>query len=324
MINIFTLDHYLILFMSKNHNEVAVVTGSSTGIGFETSLALARKGYITCATMRNIQKAKLLESIARKENIPIKVFEMDVNNDIAVSSAITKVINEYGRIDILVNNAGYGLFGALEDFTIADIKNQFETNVFGIIRVIQNVLPVMRSQMNGIIINISSISGLAGIPAQSAYCGTKFAVEGVSEAISYELEPFGIKVILVEPGVVNTEFVQDLVVPTNKYGIDKNGNQINLLEDNNTGKLSFYNDIMKKFLMFYYNAMSKAPHPKVVADEIIKGIEKNSDGNNTNPILRIVVGNDSKRYSKFKKEFTDSEFHKLLNNDLLKINRGKI
>ena len=110
-------------------------------------------------------------------------------------------------------------------------------------------------------------------------------------------------------------------MPTNKYGIDKNGNQINLLEDNNTGKLSFYNDTMKKFLTFYYNSMSKAPHPRVVADEIIKGIEKKSDGNNINPILRIEVGNDSKRYSKFKKEFTDSEFHKLLNNDLLKTNQ---
>ena len=121
--------------------------------------------------MRDLQKSKEIESITQKENIPIKVFEMNVDNDNSINAAITKIINEYGRIDILVNNAGYGLFGALEDFTMDEIKKQFETNVFGLIRVIQNVLPTMRQQRSGIIINISSMSGLAGIPSQiSLFC----------------------------------------------------------------------------------------------------------------------------------------------------------
>ena len=304
--------------MSENQ-KVAVVTGSSTGIGYETSLALANNGYFTYATVRDIKKSKEIERIAHVKNIPLKIVEMDVDNDNSVKDAIEKITSEYGRIDILVNNAGYGLFGALEDLEMTEIKKQFETNVFGIIRVIQNVLPAMRLHRTGIIVNISSISGLAGIPSQSAYAGTKFAVEGLSESLSYELEPFGIKIVLIEPGVINTEFVQDLVVPTDRYGIDKNRNQINI-SNFNTGNtsFSFYHDTIKKFLSFYYNAMSNAPHPRIVADEIIQSIEKVSNEMNAMPILRIAVGNDSKKYSRLKKELQDNEFHKVIRGDLLR------
>ena len=304
--------------MSENQ-KVAVVTGSSTGIGYETSLALANNGYLTYATVRDIQKSKEIERIARVKNIPLKIVEMDVDNDNSVKEAIEKITSEYGRIDILVNNAGYGLFGALEDLEMNEIKKQFETNVFGIIRVIQNVLPAMRLHRTGIIVNISSISGLAGIPSQSAYTGTKFAVEGLSESLSYELEPFGIKIVLIEPGVINTEFLQDLVVPTNRYGIDKNKNQINISNFNTDNiSFSFYHDTIKKFLSFYYNAMSNAPHPRIVADEIIQAIEKVSNETDAMPILRIAVGNDSKKYSRLKKELQDNEFHKVIRGDLLR------
>lgn len=164
------------------------------------------------------------------------------------------------------------------------------------------------------------MSGLAGIPSQSVYSATKFAVEGMSEALSYELEPFGIKMVLIEPGVINTEFAQDLVLPSNKYGVDKKGIQINQFGDDKKGtSLSFYNDTMQRFLTFYFNAMSKAPHPRVVADEIITSIGIVSDESNTSsPILRMTVGNDSKKYSRLKKELTDNEFHTLLKGDLLK------
>ena len=304
--------------MSENQ-KVAVVTGSSTGIGYETSLALAKNGYLTYATVRDIQKSKEIERIAHVKNIPLKIVEMNVDNDNSVKGAIEKITSEYGRIDILVNNAGYGLFGALEDLEMTEIKKQFETNIFGIIRVIQNVLQAMRLHRSGIIVNISSISGLAGIPSQSAYAGTKFAVEGLSESLSYELEPFGIKIVLIEPGVINTEFLQDLVVPTNRYGIDKNKNQINISNFNTDNiSFSFYHDTIKKFLSFYYNAMSNAPHPRIVADEIIQAIEKVSNETNAMPILRIAVGNDSKKYSRLKKELQDNEFHKVIRGDLLR------
>jgi short-subunit dehydrogenase len=305
--------------MVKNQ-KVAVVTGSSSGIGFETSLALARKGYVTYATMRNLQKSTDLDVITRDENLLIKTIEMDVDYDHSVKNAIDAIIDESGRIDVLVNNAGFGVFGSLEDIEMEEIKKQFETNLFGVIRVSKKVLPTMRLRKSGVIVNISSLAGLAGVPSQSIYCGTKFAVEGFSESLSFEVEPFGIKVILVEPGVINTEFVKDLIVPTNRYGVDNKGEQVNppVNKDNWDSLESPYGNTIGKFLSFYYRAMSNAPSPGVVANEIINALEKVSDGNNTEPIIRVTVGNDSKKYSKLKRELSDGEFHSMLRKDLLK------
>jgi NAD(P)-dependent dehydrogenase (short-subunit alcohol dehydrogenase family) len=221
--------------------------------------------------MRDSKKSGDLERIARDENLRIRIFEMDVDIDYSVCSAVEKITTEFGKIDVLVNNAGYGLFGAFEDFSMNEIRNQFETNVFGVIRVIREVLPTMRQQKSGIIVNISSISGLAGVPTQSAYCATKFAIEGLTEALSFELALFGIKLILIEPGVINTKFVKSLVVPTNKYGIGKNMELASPSSDSNKKKsLSLYSDVVDKFLSFYYNAMRHAPHPALVANEIIQ------------------------------------------------------
>jgi NAD(P)-dependent dehydrogenase (short-subunit alcohol dehydrogenase family) len=193
---------------SSTNQRVAVVTGSSTGIGYETSLALARDGFITYATMRNPNKAENIRSIATKENLPIRIKQLEVTDDASVKNAVEAISSETGgRIDVLVNNAGYGLNGAFEDLAMDKIKAQYETNVFGLIRTTQAVLPIMRRQKSGTIVNISSGAGLFGIPSGSAYVSTKFAVEGLSESISYELEPFGIKVAIVEPGVIRTNFV---------------------------------------------------------------------------------------------------------------------
>ena len=295
---------------------VAVITGSSTGIGFETSLMLARNGYFTYATMRDIQKSKEIERIAQQENLPIRIVEMDVDNDNSVKTTIEKIISERNRIDILVNNAGYGLFGALEDLPMEEIKRQYETNVFGVIRVSQNVLPIMRSQRDGIIINISSVSGLAGIPSQSVYVSTKYALEGLSESLSFEVETYGIKIILIEPGVINTGFVEDLVVP-DKYNINKNRQVLQKAVNRDNNSLSYYNNTIEKFLSFYYPAMSNAPHPKIVANEIIQAIEKVSNEKEVGFFLRVPVGSDAKKYSKLKRELADSEYHKLLKKDLL-------
>ena len=301
--------------MSKNQ-KVAVITGSSTGIGFETSLILARNGYFTYATMRNTQKSKEIERITQQENLPIRIVEMDVNNDNSVKTTVKRIIRERNRIDVLVNNAGYGLFGALEDLPMEEIKRQYETNVFGVIRVSQNVLPIMRSQRYGIIINISSISGLAGIPSQSVYVSTKFALEGLSESLSFEVETYGIKTILIEPSVINTGFVEDLVVP-DKYNINKNRQAVQKAVNRDNNSLSYYNNTIEKFLSFYYSAMINAPHPKIVANEIIQAIEKVSNEKKVGPFLRVPVGSDAKKYSKLKRELTDSEYHKLLKKDLL-------
>jgi NADP-dependent 3-hydroxy acid dehydrogenase YdfG len=169
---------------------VAVVTGSSTGIGYETSIILARNGFHTYATMRDLNKSENIKSLASKENLPIHIKQLDVTDDASINNAMQSISAEAGRIDVLVNNAGYVLSGALEDLAIEEeIKAQYETNLFGLIRTTQAVLPIMRKQKSGIIVNINSAAGRFGYPGGSAYVSTKFAVEGLSESMSYELEP---------------------------------------------------------------------------------------------------------------------------------------
>jgi len=141
---------------------VAVVTGSSSGIGLATSLALARNGYLTYATMRNLAKRDSFESNADKQQLPVRVVRLDVTDENSIKSAIESILSEAGRIDLLVNNAGYVLTGAFEDIGINEIKALYETNVFGVIRVTQAVLPIMRKQGSGRIINISSGAGRVG------------------------------------------------------------------------------------------------------------------------------------------------------------------
>src|ERR671913_2227063 len=197
--------------MSVNQ-KVAIVTGSSSGIGLDTSVTLAQNRFLTYATMRNLDKSSIVKAAAEKEKLPIKIVKLDVTDDQSVKDAIWTVVSENGRIDVLVNNAGFGLVGAFEDLSIDEIKNQYETNVFGLMRVTQSVLPIMRSQKSGIIVNVSSGAGLFGYPGGSAYVSTKFAVEGLSESMSYELEPFGIKVVLIEPGFIRTNFANAMVI----------------------------------------------------------------------------------------------------------------
>jgi NADP-dependent 3-hydroxy acid dehydrogenase YdfG len=154
------------------NQQVAVVTGSSSGIGYETSLILARNGFLTYATMRNLNKSENMKLIVAKENLPIQIKQLDVTDDVSVKNAIQEISSEAGHIDVLVNNAGYGLNGAFEDLAMDEIKAQYETNVFGLVRTTQAVLPIMRRQKSGTIVNISSGAGRFGFPGSSAYVST--------------------------------------------------------------------------------------------------------------------------------------------------------
>ena len=177
----------------SNLEKVALVTGSSSGIGFETSVLLARNGFHTYSTVRNLEKSQALINVAKKDGLPLQVIELDVSSDKSVRDGVNSVLDENKRIDVIVNNAGYVLVGAFEDLSMHEIKAQFETNFFGVIRVIQAVLPTMRDHRNGRIVNVSSMGGRIAMPLDSAYHGTKFALEGLSESLQYEVEPFGIK-----------------------------------------------------------------------------------------------------------------------------------
>ena len=190
--------------------KVVVVTGSSSGIGYETSLLLARNQIKTYATMRNMSKSDGLIKIASEENIPLNVTQLDVNDDLSVNNAIDKIVKENDRIDILVNNAGYDFFGPVEESSLEEIKQQFETNVFGVIRTTKAVIPTMRKQGNGTIINVSSVGGIVGLfPFLTAYHASKFAIEGFTESLRQELDDFNINIILIEPGYVSSNFLDN-------------------------------------------------------------------------------------------------------------------
>lgn len=189
--------------------KTAVVTGSSSGIGFETSLLLAKNGFRTYATVRNPDKAKAIRDISDKGELPMRIIELDVDSDKSVEDTVHKINDESKRIDVVVNNAGYALVGALEDLSMDEIKAQFETNLFGAIRIMKAVLPIMRKQQGGTIVNVSSMGGRVALPLCPAYHGTKFALEGISESMRFEADSFGIKVILVEPGTIRTNFLSN-------------------------------------------------------------------------------------------------------------------
>ena len=306
---------------------IAVVTGSSTGIGFETSLLLARNGFYTYATMRDTFKSDKIEKIANKENLPLEVLSMDVDNDDSVRNAIQKIIDKKKKIDILVNNAGYGLFGALEDISIEEIKKQFETNLFGAIRTIKEVLPTMREQQNGIIINVTSIAGIVGVPAECIYVSTKFALEGLGESISYELRPYGIKVILIEPGVINTNFVPNIKFPNQiddklqkpllkdeKKEESKVNYANNDIKTNNNS--SFYSNTIDTFLSHYFSAMNNAQPPKEVATVILEAIKNAS--NSSEYLFRYTIGEIAKTFAQAKKNMSDSQLHEFISNKLLR------
>jgi NADP-dependent 3-hydroxy acid dehydrogenase YdfG len=150
---------------------VAVVTGSSSGISFETSLALARNGFHTFATMRNLEKSSNITEVSRNENLPLQAIQLDVNNEKSVIEGVNSISEEKGRIDVVVNNAGYDLIGPLEETSMDEIKAQFETNFSGTIRVMQAVIPLMRKQKDGRIVNLASVGARIAIPFHSGYHG---------------------------------------------------------------------------------------------------------------------------------------------------------
>jgi NAD(P)-dependent dehydrogenase (short-subunit alcohol dehydrogenase family) len=278
-----------------SNQKVAVVTGTSSGIGLETSLALARSGFRTYATMRNLNKSENIKSVATKENLPIHINQLDVTDDISIKNAVQAILSEVGRIDVLVNNAGYALNGAFEDLTIDEIKAQFETNLFGVIRTTQAILPIMRKQQFGIIVNMSSGAGRLGYPGGSAYISTKFAVEGLSESMAYELEPFGIKVVLVEPGVIRTNFANAMVVA--KKSQDPN---------------SPYSQLMQKIASSFEHMMENGSSPDLVAKVVLKAVTSE------NPSLRYLAGKDIETWMEGKRNMSDEEFYKMMKQNLMK------
>ncbi len=241
--------------------------------------------------MRDTEKAGELEYTAKKENLSIDVIELDVDKEESIVAAINKVTTDGGSLDVLVNNAGYGQFGCTEDVSIDDFRKQFETNFFSIVRIIKEVAPIMRKQNSGIIVNISSVVGRMGLPGSTAYISTKFALEGLSECLRYELGQFGVKTTLIEPGVIKTNFFNSMKIPESK--IDP---KYKTLTDNMLAGLKMM--------------VEMGTAPSQVADVIIKAIHDDEI------LPRYIVGTDAAMFLEAKKSKTDLEFEKYMSKEL--------
>jgi NAD(P)-dependent dehydrogenase (short-subunit alcohol dehydrogenase family) len=282
---------------TTNTKKVAVVTGSSSGIGLETALTLAENNFRTYATMRNLKKASNILKHAEKKGLPIEVVRLDVTEDASVQQAIRSIVEkEGGQIDVLVNNAAYTMLGAAEDLSSEEIQAQFNTNLFGVFRMIKEVVPIMRIQgTGGTIINIGSANGFFGVPCASAYVSTKFALEGLTQSLRYELAPFGIKVTVIEPGAIRTN------VATNSMFLPKK-----IKEQHQANNSSPYAEMTKSIVEKSKAAVANGSPSKVVAEIVLKAVMTEK------PQWRYLAGADAERLFKIKTKMSDIEFEKFL------------
>jgi len=259
--------------------KTVLITGASSGIGKSTAKYFHEKGWNVIATMRTPEKE---DELTKVENI--LVTKLDVTDLDSIQAAVDFCIKKFGKIDVLVNNAGYAAYGPLEAFSRENIVRQFNTNVIGLMDVTRAVLPHFRANKEGVIVNISSIGGKITFPLGSLYHGTKFAVEGISESLHYELEPIGIKVKIIEPGVIATDFA---------------GRSFDFSNDES---MEEYQGIVMKLKKFQERFFDLASAPIVVAEEIYTAT---TDGTNQ---LRYAAGADAVEFLANRKKMDDKTF----------------
>ncbi|ULO05572.1 SDR family oxidoreductase [Paenibacillus sp. 19GGS1-52] len=253
-------------------DSIALITGTSSGFGLLTAVTLAGKGFIVVATMRDLSRKAELERQAAEAGVldRIHVMTLDVTVGASIEAAVAAIHDTFGRIDVLVNNAGFAVGGFVEEVSMEDWRQQLDTNFFGLVAVTKAVLPAMRKQGSGIIINVGSVSGLSGFPGFAPYAASKFAVEGFSESLRHELSPFGIKVVLIEPGSYRT--------PIWGKGIDHIS----------TSEESPYAEHLAAVLKYSRHAAETAPDPQQVADLIGRITSMRA------PRLRYPIGKGSR------------------------------
>ncbi len=268
-------------------NKVVLITGASSGIGLHTAKLFQTKSWKVAATMRTPEKADDLNKI-----VDIECFGLDVTDVASIKSAIAATLEKFGRIDAVVNNAGYGLFGAFEAATSEQIERQFQTNVFGLMNVCREILPYFRQQKRGYIVNVASVGGRMTFPASSLYNATKWAVEGFSESLQYELEQFNIRVKIIEPGPIKTDFYDRSLDITRAEG------------------LSAYDRFIDRVLPNMQAAGADAPDGEIVAQTIYDAV---ADGSK-----RLRYGAGTKGILTARKLLPDSLFFALIRKLILK------
>ncbi|MCH9039677.1 MAG: SDR family oxidoreductase [Chloroflexi bacterium] len=248
-----------------------LITGASSGIGRVTAIHLAERGFHVIATSRSLDRLEPLHNEMVERRLALTPVELDINKNEGVNRVMPGVIAEHGPIDVLVNNAGYGLWGPLQTLSISEMKTMFETNFFGVVRMIHSVLPGMIERRDGVIVNVSSVLGRMGTPFNGAYVSSKFALEGMSESLRTEVKPFGVKVALVEPGLFNTNFQRNMVTAD---GVD--------------GQETVYTPLIKRYRKNHDRFQSFGKDPINVARVIHSIIESR------NPPFRNPVGVDAR------------------------------
>lgn len=262
--------------MSK---KTILITGASTGIGRTTALHFHQQGWNVVATMRSPEKETELAAMEG-----VLVTKLDVTNAASIEAAVAEGIAKFGQIDVLLNNAGYGAYGPLEAFSMEKIERQFDTNVIGLLAVTKAVLPHMRARKSGFIVNISSIGGQMTFPLGTLYHGSKFAVEGLSESLHYELAAFGVKVKIIEPGMIKTDF---------------GGRSFDFVNDESMVE---YQPTVQSLFATFGEAGANPSEPQVVADAIWSAV---TDGTDT---LRYRAGADAVQLLNKRKAEDDETF----------------
>lgn len=270
----------------QQSHQVVLITGANSGMGLETALLFAQKNYRVYGSVRSIAKGLELEKVFAEKGLSITPVVCDVTRTQDVNDAIRMVMSDAGRLDILVNNAGYGLVASVEEGTDEEFMHQFDVNVFGVLRTCRAVIPFMREQNSGMIINVSSFLGKMGLPLLTHYNSSKYAVEGITDSLRYELSPYGIKVHTVAPGLFQTGFV-------------KNGLKAN---PSTTSPDSPYAEQANILLPQVVEKINQGPSPV----EVAKAVLAVAEGDTLQ--ARVPAGNDSVYFDKLSRELTQEEF----------------
>jgi len=266
--------------------KVTLITGATSGIGKATALLLAGKGYDVYAGARKSADGEALVAEAKGRGIPLKTVQMDVTDDGSVRAAVSRVAKESGRLDNLVNNAGFGFLGTVEESTDAEILRQFDVNVFGVGRMCRAVLPLMRAQRSGVIVNISAWLGRMGFPLLTYYNASKYAVEAITDSLRYEAGPFGIRVHSVMPGLFGTRFVSK--------GLVANPATVS--------PASPYVVLAAKLIPVVAKKINEGPDPVAVAEAVLRVIE------DVGSPIRTSVGVEAETFVPMTKQLSDEAF----------------
>lgn len=259
--------------------KLTLITGTNKGIGLETALTFGRAGYKVLATMRNPENASALKQKIKEESLDINVYKMDVDSDSSVKQCMDTIIQKYGSVDVLVNNAGIERHGSIEEMSIDDFQAVMNTNYLGVLRCTKALLPKMRENKNGCIINVASVSGHISSSPLGAYAASKYALEAISEALAQEVKPFNIKVAIIEPGIINTDMAIDISVDDT----------------------SIYPHSKRLAGLFAASLKTPTP-PSLVADKIFEVAENN------NWKLRHPVGPDAEPFMAWRASMTDEQW----------------